>query len=248
MLMQHLRALKQKLSWRTADGATALRAASLDQEAEDIADLAAILALQGASPRAEVLFRRCPAGQAEAGSAVAALLALTSPPSGPSSLRRAGGSLSNFKQLALDFVASALLDEDYEISFVESLAEAESMDLFSDSADTLRQDVAARSGSTSDQLADGVLLLRNSIRDLASKVPGPQDLVDDFCLWWRGPLNPDEACLACLERAADARLLPCGHSNLCSRCVERLVVPRRCPVCRVGIHSVERVSARSVLI
>lgn len=56
----------------------------------------------------------------------------------------------------------------------------------------------------------------------------------------------DAACVACLERAKRAVLLPCGHMCLCLTCAYRLrhdAEPRarRCPMCRGHIDSSVRV-------
>ena len=42
-------------------------------------------------------------------------------------------------------------------------------------------------------------------------------------------LDDDEACIACMERARDNIILPCGHLVLCARCCEGISL---CPVCR----------------
>lgn len=56
----------------------------------------------------------------------------------------------------------------------------------------------------------------------------------------------DAACVACLERAKRAVLLPCGHMCLCLTCAYRLAHDaeprsRRCPMCRGHIDSAVRV-------
>lgn len=42
-------------------------------------------------------------------------------------------------------------------------------------------------------------------------------------------LDDDDACIACMERARDNIILPCGHLVLCAFCCEGISL---CPVCR----------------
>eukprot|EP00928_Gymnodinium_smaydae_P003310 TRINITY_DN11189_c0_g1_i1.p1 TRINITY_DN11189_c0_g1~~TRINITY_DN11189_c0_g1_i1.p1 ORF type:complete len:309 (-),score=42.34 TRINITY_DN11189_c0_g1_i1:188-1114(-) len=76
----------------------------------------------------------------------------------------------------------------------------------------------------------------------------------DFHLWpampdWTAPeaeedlgdapaTNEDNECVVCYDRAIATRLRPCGHVALCTLCASRLN-PRRCPLCRQDIASVE---------
>lgn len=54
------------------------------------------------------------------------------------------------------------------------------------------------------------------------------------------PAAPGEdTCVACLESAADALLVPCSHINLCVPCAGKLDPPR-CPVCRLRVQQVVR--------
>lgn len=58
------------------------------------------------------------------------------------------------------------------------------------------------------------------------------------------PAGPgEETCVACLESAADALLVPCGHINLCVPCAGKLNPPR-CPVCRLTVQQVVRTKRR----
>lgn len=45
-------------------------------------------------------------------------------------------------------------------------------------------------------------------------------------------------CVVCFDSAISTCLRPCGHIALCSGCVEKLHVPRKCPICRTMIVSV----------
>lgn len=60
-----------------------------------------------------------------------------------------------------------------------------------------------------------------------------------------GPVPPELACVACLDRQADACLIPCGHINLCMACSARLPNPKRCPMCRIGVDHVVKAGQRS---
>uniref|UniRef100_A0A7S0HQT2 RING-type domain-containing protein n=1 Tax=Hanusia phi TaxID=3032 RepID=A0A7S0HQT2_9CRYP len=52
-------------------------------------------------------------------------------------------------------------------------------------------------------------------------------------------------CCICFEEREQARLLPCGHSEICYGCAEHIKKSAgSCPVCRVKIVSVARVSSR----
>ncbi|CAJ1426427.1 unnamed protein product [Effrenium voratum] len=48
----------------------------------------------------------------------------------------------------------------------------------------------------------------------------------------------DGECVICFERAISTCLRPCGHIAMCSQCVNRLPLPRTCPICRSRIESV----------
>jgi hypothetical protein len=51
--------------------------------------------------------------------------------------------------------------------------------------------------------------------------------------------------VACLEKHADACIIPCGHINLCMACSARLPNPQRCPVCRIFVDHVVKAGQRS---
>lgn len=58
------------------------------------------------------------------------------------------------------------------------------------------------------------------------------------------PLGADEtACVACLDAAATALLVPCGHISLCVPCAGRLD-PLRCPLCRLDVEQVVQIQRK----
>jgi len=46
-----------------------------------------------------------------------------------------------------------------------------------------------------------------------------------------------EVCCACMDREANALLVPCGHRTVCVGCARKLVPPR-CPVCRYEVQQI----------
>ncbi|XP_019363839.1 PREDICTED: E3 ubiquitin-protein ligase NEURL3 isoform X2 [Gavialis gangeticus] len=54
-----------------------------------------------------------------------------------------------------------------------------------------------------------------------------------------------EKCTICYARVADTLLYPCGHTDCCYGCVQRmLATDARCPICRQNIKDVVRISLR----
>lgn len=51
-------------------------------------------------------------------------------------------------------------------------------------------------------------------------------------------------CVICYDRAISTRLRPCGHVALCGVCTSCLY-PRKCPLCRVNIASIENYALAS---
>ena len=47
-------------------------------------------------------------------------------------------------------------------------------------------------------------------------------------------LGASDECVVCFHRACNAKLLPCGHDQLCSTCAEKLLI---CPLCRAHIEA-----------
>eukprot|EP00929_Paragymnodinium_shiwhaense_P024487 TRINITY_DN15042_c1_g1_i1.p1 TRINITY_DN15042_c1_g1~~TRINITY_DN15042_c1_g1_i1.p1 ORF type:complete len:458 (+),score=14.80 TRINITY_DN15042_c1_g1_i1:80-1453(+) len=54
-----------------------------------------------------------------------------------------------------------------------------------------------------------------------------------------GQVFEESECVVCYDRAISTCLRPCGHVALCEICASRLH-PRKCPLCRQNIASVER--------
>ena len=52
----------------------------------------------------------------------------------------------------------------------------------------------------------------------------------------RTPIPATELCYTCLDNAADAMLLDCGHKGICLICAMR--IERRCPLCRGIVRGV----------
>mmetsp|Transcript_109368 Transcript_109368/g.172372 ORF Transcript_109368/g.172372 Transcript_109368/m.172372 type:complete len:240 (+) Transcript_109368:94-813(+) len=59
------------------------------------------------------------------------------------------------------------------------------------------------------------------------------------------PVPPELACVACLDKRADACIIPCGHINICMGCSERLPHPKRCPMCRIRVDHIVKAGQRS---
>ena len=55
----------------------------------------------------------------------------------------------------------------------------------------------------------------------------------------QGPLAEAKTCAVCLEKLADAVILPCGHTECCLECVGACIArgDRRCPTCRTWIEN-----------
>lgn len=62
--------------------------------------------------------------------------------------------------------------------------------------------------------------------------------------YFRGEVPPELACVACMDREADACMIPCGHVNLCMACAGKLQ-SRRCPVCRLEFQQIVKAGRRS---
>jgi len=56
--------------------------------------------------------------------------------------------------------------------------------------------------------------------------------------------HADRICNICMDKAADALILPCGHMETCMECAKRcLISSRQCPTCRAPI---EKLLARNL--
>merc|ERR1712039_53740 len=46
-----------------------------------------------------------------------------------------------------------------------------------------------------------------------------------------------KTCVACMEEDANACLVPCGHTDLCTTCVQKMT-RKRCPICRFEFEEI----------
>ena len=44
-------------------------------------------------------------------------------------------------------------------------------------------------------------------------------------------------CIICLDKEKEKICVPCGHYNMCSNCINKLPVPKKCPLCRMPIRT-----------
>jgi len=56
-----------------------------------------------------------------------------------------------------------------------------------------------------------------------------------------------EACVVCWDEEANACLIPCGHTNVCMKCVKN-VNPKKCPVCRFEFEDAVMVATGSLML
>ena len=42
-------------------------------------------------------------------------------------------------------------------------------------------------------------------------------------------------CLVCVDRAPSCVAIPCGHTNMCTTCIQGIKAPYNCPTCRANV-------------
>ena len=67
---------------------------------------------------------------------------------------------------------------------------------------------------------------------------GPAPLADGEAFEARA-LDPDGACVVCLEAPRNVALLDCGHVVVCVGCADK--IGDACPLCRRAVHEYRRV-------
>lgn len=70
-------------------------------------------------------------------------------------------------------------------------------------------------------------------------------LLTDACKAESSSIDAADTCVICYEGLADRVMLPCGHAGYCAACARRLFLqhPMLCPICRVPLEGVVKVSS-----
>ncbi|TMW68344.1 hypothetical protein Poli38472_005812 [Pythium oligandrum] len=50
-------------------------------------------------------------------------------------------------------------------------------------------------------------------------------------------VEEEPECVVCLEAKKERICVPCGHYCMCAGCVQLLVTPKKCPMCRTAIRT-----------